>query len=141
MKYSRFFLNRLLHILRAHSNSKFIPLSEEFNKDIIWFKNFVEKFNGVTFFEKTNFDHEMCLDASLTGIGGFCANEIYHGRIPQHYATANIATLEMHNVLVAIRLWAEKCKHCTVLFRCDNEAVVTVLNSGKPKDPDLGAIS
>ena len=77
----------------------------------------------------------------MAGIGEVCGNEIYHDKIPQDVDQANIATLEMFNILVALRIWAIMWQHQTVLFRCDNEAVVAVLNSGKTRDPDLAAIS
>ena len=101
----------------------------------------MEKFNGVTFFEKPEIDYEIYLDASLKGLGGVCGKEVYHAIMPPELATANIATLEMYNILVAIRLWGRIWKHKTILFRCDNEAVVAVLNSGKTRDPDLAEIS
>ena len=83
VKHSRFFLNRLLHTLTTHSNAKFIPLNSDFKKDIAWFKNLVQKFNGVMFFEKPIIDYEICLDASLKGLVGVCGQEVYHARMPQ----------------------------------------------------------
>ena len=47
----------------------------------------------------------------------------------------------MFNILVAIRLWAFKWANKNVLIHCDNEAVVTILNSGKSRDLTLSRIS
>ena len=47
----------------------------------------------------------------------------------------------MFNILVTCRLWASKWAKKNVMIYCDNEAVVTILNSGKTRDPTLAAIS
>ena len=51
----------------------------------------------------------------------------------------NIAHLEMVNILVAVKVfcnqWSSKC----ILMHCDNQAVVSVLQSGKARDPFLSA--
>ena len=47
VRQSRIFLNRMLHTLRSMSKfQKSINLSSSFKKDLQWWKNFVEKFNG-----------------------------------------------------------------------------------------------
>ena len=55
---------------------------------------------------------------------------------PPEYEGSNIATLEMLNILVTIRVWKESWANTSVRVACDNEAVVKVLNSGQ-----LGAIA
>ena len=49
--------------------------------------------------------------------------------------------LEMLNILVAIRMWGQKWGGQSVLFHCDNQAVMTVLSTGRTKDLTLAAIS
>ena len=141
VRYSRFSLNRILHTLRVYSDRKSIPLDENFHKDINWFHKFVLEFNGTTIFEKPPCQFQVFLDASLTGIGGVCDNEIYHHHIPLSLKDQPIVALEMFNILVASRLWASKWASKNVLIHCDNEAVVTILNSGKTRDLTLSAIS
>ena len=72
VRYSRFFLNRIIHTFRTHSARKSIPLDASFHKDIAWFRQFIDTFNGTTIFEKVSFQFDVFLDASLTGIGGCC---------------------------------------------------------------------
>ena len=52
----------------------------------------------------------------------------------------DIAHLEMLNILLAVRSWASQWATKTILVRCDNEAVVTILQTGKTKDATLAAI-
>ena len=141
VKHSRFFLNHLLDTLRSHNKDNIITLDSEAHKDIKWFQKFVHVFNGTTFFKKETFQFQTHLDACLSGIGGVCKNEVYHAPIPSNLANSNIATLEMLNILVAIRVWAEMWKNFAILIHCDNKAVVEVLNKGKTKDKHLAAIS
>ena len=50
-----------------------------------------------------------------------------------------IVHLEMVNILLAVRLFKECWKGRTVQIKCENEAVVTVLESAKTHDPYLAA--
>ena len=51
----------------------------------------------------------------------------------------SIVQLEMVNILLAVRLFQAHWAGKKVLIKCDNEAVVSVLRSGKTRDPYLGA--
>ena len=86
-------------------------------------------------------EFDVFLDASLSGIGGVCGKETYHHVIPNFLENSPIVVLEMFNILVATRLWAFNWANKNVLIHCDNEAVVTILNSGKTRDLTLSTIS
>ena len=47
----------------------------------------------------------------------------------------------MINILVALHVWGACWKHKKIIIKCDNQAVVSVLNTGKSKDLDLCAIA
>ena len=51
----------------------------------------------------------------------------------------SIVHLEMVNILIAIRLFKPLWSTRKVLIKCDNEAVVSVLKTGKTRDPYLAA--
>ena len=57
--------------------------------------------------------------------------------IPLNYAGLHITQLEMLNVVVALKIWAEMWKDTKIAIYCDNLAVVEVLTSGRTKDPYL----
>ena len=103
VRFARFFLNRMLETLRCCGSSKTVNLDADFHRDRIWFKKFLNKFNGKSFFVKTTVDLEIHLDACLTGMGAVFGNEVYHIATPDFLKSDNIATLEMFNILVAIR--------------------------------------
>ena len=52
-----------------------------------------------------------------------------------------IVHLEMLNILVAIRTWGRAWSGTTVRIRCNNQAVVSVLNTSRTRDTILAAIS
>ena len=141
VKHARFFLNRILQTLCSNLHEKIIKLDSEFTKDLNWFNKFLITFNSVTIFDKKPIDHQVHLDASLTGLGGIWHIQIYAITLPKNYHTTNIATLEMLNILVALKIWATKWTHKKIHFFCDNIAVVQVLKFGKTKDLELAALS
>ena len=64
---------------------------------------------------------------------------MYHLPIERGFRNWTIVHLEMVNILIAIRLFTFLWTSKRILIRCDNEAVVTVLKSGKTRDPYLAA--
>ena len=55
------------------------------------------------------------------------------------YQNCTIVHLEIVNILLALKLFAPRWMQRKVRVRCDNQAVVHVLRSGRTKDPFLGA--
>ena len=47
----------------------------------------------------------------------------------------------MLNILVALTVWCHQWTTTKILLKCDNQAVVSVLNSGKTQDLTLGAMA
>ena len=138
---SRFFLNRMLHLLRTTDKSQMISLTPEFKRDLNWFCQFTKVFNGTAFFHHTHHHGRIELDASLQGLGANFNNEVYAIPIVKNYNHFGIVHLEMLNIMVAIRVWAQQWAGKTIIIACDNEAVVSVLNSGRTRDMILAAIS
>ena len=52
-------------------------LDTEFTKDVNLFIKFLQTFNGVTFFDKKQADHQVHLYASLTGLGSIWQNKLW----------------------------------------------------------------
>ena len=136
---SRFFVNRILDLLRANYDTKSITLTHDFRRDIRWFKKFLGHFNGTAFYDHKPIQEILELDACLVGLGGRCDNKVYHLPIVKHYANLHITHLEMVNILVAIRVFGPSWFNKKVLVKCDNQAVVHVLNNGRTKDAFLAA--
>ena len=140
IKYARFFLNRMLNVLRENYDNTIIMLNESFKNDLHWFNTFLTVYNGVTFFQYTP-TRNVYLDACTTGLGAIYNKQVYALPLPEHWQAANIASLEMINILVALKVWHSQWSGHRVLIHCDNQAVVSVLNTGKSRDVFLSNIA
>ena len=82
---ARYFLNRMLALLRDSYDKNIIKLTQQFGQDLNWFLTFLEIYNGVTYYDTRKVHDTIFLDASLSGLGG-CFNQMitpyaFHGVI------------------------------------------------------------
>jgi hypothetical protein len=80
------------------------------------------------------------VDASLKGVVEVLQNYVYKLSLPDKPGWC-IAYWEAINVLVAIRNFAKIIAGSEINIWCDNQAAVSILNSGRGKDPVLQAIA
>ena len=137
---ARMFVNRILQVFRKNSHKKCITMDGEFKKDLAWFIRFLPEYNGIVFIDKQKLggNETLYIDACLTGMGGVWNDKVYSTPIfgiPQKFF--NITNLEMLNILIALRVWAHQWANKEVLFRCDNWAVVQVIQTNRTKDEFL----
>ena len=66
---------------------------------------------------------------------------VYYSSVPLGFRSINIVHLEMVNILLAVKVFAQAWYTRNVLVKCDNMAVVTVLRSGRARDPSLGRVA
>ena len=137
VKPARYFLNRMLQLLRDHNKLSKIQLNDNFHRDLNWFNVFLLQYNGVTFYDHQKPQHTVHLDACLTGFGGQFANSVYTLPIPIGYKDYTIVHLEILNIVVALKLWGSEWTDKVIEVKCDNMAVVEVLRSGRARDPIL----
>ena len=109
------------------------PMAEVVQKDINWFLLFVKNFNSTATYI---YDNLHCpdlieLDACLFGLGGRLNQYVYTLEFQNNETPSmfKIVHFEMWNV----SMWQGK----RIIFKCDNEAVVSVINTGVTKDNDL----
>lgn len=144
VRQSRLFLTRILDLLRRLShNHHHINISSECKKDIRWWREFLVRYNGVSIIYTSVWskpDEIFSTDACLTGCGGVFGSQFFHQEFPDGILSefTSIHHLECIAILVATRLWGSEWTGLRIRVYCDNEAIVTVLNSGKTKDPLLG---
>ena len=130
IKPARIFINRILSLFRESPNSKNIKLTAEFFMDIDWFLTFIPHFSGSAKIFKADIQRATSLhiDACLTGVGGIWNDRVYAAPVPTFINfQPNITHLEMVNILVALRLWARFWAASSVVFHCDNLALVQVV--------------
>ena len=137
VKSFRTFLNRMLQLLRDNYDSTIIKLSASFKRDLKWFETFLMSYNGVSYFDHVVDREVVHLDACLTGLGGVYKNYVYHLPITKGFQNLTIVHLEMLNIVLAVRVFGAHWHRKKILIKCDNQAVVTVLCSGRTADPFL----
>ena len=104
---------------------------------------FLDKFNGISMIPDQMWtgegDIQFFTDSSAgVGFGGFFANQwfqdCWRGNVGQ---TLSIAWLEFFPILVAITLWGHLLKGKRIILRCDNKAVVAIINKQTSKCPKI----
>ena len=108
---------------------RYVKLSQEFFKDLAWFKNFLTQFISIVYYDTRPVQTELHLDACLTRLGGIFANQCYALPISKGYNNYSIVHLEMLNILVALKVWAHQWANKKVRIKCDNMAVVEVFKT------------
>ena len=83
--------------------------------------------------------HTIAIDASLERVGGVWANEVYSIALPAKLKAGrhSITHFEMINILVARKLWGQRWQHKHINLYVDNQAVVTICNTGYTRDTEL----
>lgn len=139
----RTFLRRMIDLLRCFRRDDHpIRLSSEFKLDLLWWHQFLSSWHGVCFWlfpgMSATPDLEVTSDASgSVGFGAFFRGAWFNGSWVSAQASQSIAYKELFPVVVAARIWGPQWSRSHVLFRCDNEAVVHIVNSRTSKVPAL----
>ena len=96
--------------------------------------------NGVCFWvypgPSPPFDLEMASDASGSFRFVLCTHWLY-GKLPSALQSASIEYKELFPIVVALHVWGSSWFKQVVLFHCDNESVVFILNSRTSRAPDV----
>ena len=133
----RTFLRQLFSLLALdRAPHHYIRLNTSAKADLLWWKVFLQEWNGSSFFPSIAPFLEVFSDASGSyGCGGFA---IPHGwfqlRWPQNWHTIPITAKELVPIVIAAAIWGPTWKRCRVRFRSDNMAVVDLLSSRTSKD-------
>jgi len=140
---SRIFISRLLFSLQGLKKSSHrFKIGKEFKLDLLWWKNFLIAFNGVTYIPEIIWsepDTHISTDACLTGLGGWSGESYFAGKFPDWLLKdqPHINILELITILVGLRLWCASFQNQRIQVLCDNQASVTVINSGRTKDKTM----
>ena len=135
---ARLFTNRMLDALREAPRAGATSLSSQFKLDVLFFAELLPMFNGRKIMGKqvVPYQHQVELDACLTGCGAVAGDQFYAERFPEAVLNEQhtIAHLELLNIVVAIKVWARRWTGWTVQIYCDNLNSVFVLQTGKSRD-------
>ena len=141
VRQSRVFLNRILSLLRSFDDKdNDIPIDIEFQKDIQWWTEFMDVYNGTSFIPSPVWlapDVVFTTDSTLQGCGGLTDREYFHSPFPAHIINLglDINVLEILGVVISVRLWGSSYAGQKILVYCDNQQAVLAMNTGKTKHP------
>ena len=127
----------MLTLLRGRSQNNHIFLNSELQRGLNWFNTFLLQYNGITFYDNPPTQATVFFDASLQGLGGDFKHMLYTLSLPKGFKSYSIVHLEILNTVVALKVWATLWKDQTIEIKCDNMAVVEVLNTGNARDAIL----
>ena len=139
------FLQRMValtrNITKPHHH---IKLSAGFFLDLHMWQKFISGWNGAGFFLSTAWVDSDSLslytDASGTlGFGGIFGSKWFHGHWEHHQQLSqpdmSIAWQELFALVVACHLWGSDFANKRILLFCDNESVVSIVNSKRSHVP------
>ena len=116
-----------------------IRLNKSFQSDLEWWAIFLPRWNGVGMMSSIcRRPHSVLITSDASG-GWGCgayssANLWFQAQWPECWSSVHITAKELVPIVVACALWGDQWRGATVLCRCDNAAVVSIVNSGSSKD-------
>ena len=132
----RAFLRRLINLTCGVKKSYYkIRITGDAKRDLLMWKSFLNKFNGVTFFQGRQWldceSLQLFTDsAGSIGFGVYFQGKWTQGRWPGWVVDMNlsIAALELFPIYVAVKVWGKHLSNTRVHFKSDNKATVAIIN-------------
>ena len=139
---ARAFLRRMINLMsQSKQLHHYITISREVKKDINTWLTFLNNYNGRTFFRTQGIINSdainMCSDASKLGFGATFERYWIQCKYPVNWSLKDITVLELYPIYVMLSLFGHSIKNTTVLFLCDNYAIVNIINKQSSKDTSL----
>ena len=144
----RTFLRRMINLTCGIKQPyHFVKLNSGFYKDLSMWETFLKHWNGVSLFlqpeQTTSLSLQVYTDASVSiGFGGYLAGQWFQSRwLPEQKLNKttgiSIEWQELYPVYLACRLWGSQWTAKRIVFFCDNESVVRILNQKTSKSPKI----
>jgi len=136
---ARPFLRRLITSIlgKSHPND-LIYITPSIMKDLNAWLLFLSQFNGVSYFRALGIldsrRENICSDASHLGFGATFQNLWIQAKYPIDWKKFHITFLELYPLLVLLNVFQDNLKNKSVLFHCDNIAVVHIINNQSSRD-------
>ena len=114
----------------------YVRLTAPVRADLQWWLQFLQVWNGMSFFPPSRPSHHVYSDASRSYDCG--AFDVSFGwfkvRWPNHWVMSSIALKEFVPIVIATAIWGPHWQGCHVCFHSDNMAVVSELVKRAAKD-------
>ena len=134
------FLCRIISLLSVTRHKHHhIRLNKEFRSDILWWKVFAAHWNGTSIIVSDSSEClEMTSDASGTwGCGAWHLTEWFQLPWNVDSCKLQIAVKELIPIIIGAVVWGPTWRGKNIRARCDNAAVVAIVNSRCSKEPLL----
>ena len=141
------FLQRMIaltrNVLKSHHH---IRLNVGFFHDLQMWKKFISHWNGANFFLSSTWHDSNTLDlhtdaSGALGYGGIYGNKWFQGKWKSHQLLdqpgVSIAWQELYAIVVACEIWGNLLHDQRIRFNCDNESVVSIINTKRSKIPRM----
>ena len=140
VKSGRTFLRRMIEASKrsGHLDAP-MRLNAEFRCDVIWWSLFLEKWNGISIISslcKLPVDQIITSDASGSwGCGAFSGNKWFNMSWVTCRAMekSHISVKELLPIVISLAVWADSMQGKHIRCRCDNAAVVAMINKKSSK--------
>ncbi len=142
VKGGRPFLRRLID-LQSESDKPYwhIKLTAGAIQDLRLWLSFLANYNGVTIITQSPITESNAItlytDASKLGYGATYGSYWLQGRWTPEQTQLNIAVLELYPIFLVVSQFAQKLAGARLLFHCDNEAIVQVINKQTCRDKSI----
>ena len=142
VKPGRVFLRRMIDLSKRQMHlDATMRLNTEFRADLRWWATFIELWNGVSIISalcRRPIDDWLTSDASGSwGCGAYfrrCWFNISWQACPS-WTDMHIAVKELLPIVISCALWGQQMRNCHVCCRCDNAAVVSMINRHTSRHP------
>ena len=139
----RAFSRRLIDLTKGVSKPHHhVRLNKESRADLKAWLTFLAEFNGQYIFINQRWlsSDKIKLYTDSAGSLGYAAvygSSWVNGSWPTSWHKFNITLLELYPIMLALELWGSQLANHAVLFLCDNEAVVHIINKQSSKEPNI----
>ena len=138
----RIFMSRILTFLKGLPKSGTHKIPSFLRKDVEWWSVYLPPYNGISMMaieEWSAPDTIFASDACLSGCGAWYKEKglYFHSQFPKFIQEMklHINALELLTIIVACKIWGRFWAGKRIIIQCDNEASVSVINTGRARDP------
>ena len=138
----RLHTNRMLDTLRRSYIIGQVPLDTAFRLDLLWWRDALVNWNGISTLIFSSHDNLICLDASSNawesgkpGLGAFnfTDNTYWKCTVPDHLLDLHINDLELLAHIISIHFWGKDFCGQEILGKTDNQSCEFFLKFGKSR--------
>ena len=119
-----------------------LRVTQSMKKDLEMWKTFLQDHNGRCIILPSQWVDNVAVDlhtdaSGSIGFGAYFQGHWTHGTWPTHWSKnmPDITYKELYPIVLAVHLWSRNMQNKKILFHCDNQAVVTIINKQTTKSP------